>query len=61
MKPVDYVVTMVTATVCIIMLAVMINHQIRDERLEGENLAAVSHVLTGMVAIVSMYVGTKLR
>ena len=61
MKPVDIIVLVIVICVCFVVLVPGINSMVSQTQLSEEKAALISGLVTSMIAIVSIYVGSKLR
>lgn len=61
MRAVDYVAIILTICLCGIMAGIFVQYWIDDMHPDGSNLESLENVLTGMLSIVAMYVGSQLR
>ena len=60
-RPVDWIVAMLTLTICTVVVMACASPLIRGEELGETQVKALASVITASVSIVSMYVGAKLQ
>jgi len=61
MEPVDKVVIILTATIALILLTVIIGATIRGQPLSETGAKIIGNMSLAMIAIISLYVGSKLN
>ena len=61
MKPVDIVVLLIVVMLCIVLLLPAVHSVLSRASMSNENVEIIGDLLTSMIAIVSIYVGAKLR
>ena len=61
MKPVDKVVLILTRTIAIILITVILGATIRGEPLSETGSKIIGNMSLALIAIISLYVGSKLN
>jgi len=59
MKPVDKIIIMITATVCLILILAAINPLITGKSLSDSKAEIMAGIVISLVAIISMYIGRR--
>ena len=61
MNTLDKIAVMVTATICIILLVIIVSPVFTGRVLSNEKAQMVSGLISSSIAIIGMYVGAKLK
>ena len=61
MKPVDMIVLLIAFVVCLVILLPMVNLVVHNLPVNSERSEAFTRLLAGLMAIISLYVGSKLN
>jgi len=61
LKPIDIVIIIITSTVCLSLLLILINPFPREIPLDDESKKVLGHLMSGLVSIISVYVGMQLN
>ena len=61
MKPVDWVVLSMAVTVCAVVFIQPLKYIVFGESISPETAKLVAGIITSMLAVISMYVGSKIR
>ena len=58
--PKDYIILIITVTISVILFIIFVDVIINKVKIDGENSNLISHVVTSLVAIISIYIGHSL-
>lgn len=59
--PVSIITMVLACTICVVVLSAVLGPLFLDKELSTEKAEMVKHTLSALIAVVSMYIGTKLK
>lgn len=61
MKASDMIVIIITSTICVFLLAILADVIINDTNISESSADRIDHMITGLIAIISLYIGSKVK
>ena len=61
MKASDIIVIIITFTICVFLLAILADVIINDTNISESSADRIDHMITGLIAIISLYIGSKVK
>ena len=61
MKPVDWIAIIITGTIALVIIIIVLGSVITGNKMSPDGIKILGDLLIALVAIISMYVGSKIR